>query len=254
MADWKEMPRPETMQILRRHCIALWCVEYPDGAEEPGKADFKVCGGSAFLWQSDRGKFLVTAHHVWAAFRNRILQRPGRCLIFYLDRDHAIPIFRVGRVSVDKDLDLAVLGGPGIENLKLDEKAFFRQPPYPRSKVSTGDRLALCGYPKDLRIEKPYDTIGIVYMQGAAIVGAAGVMIRMLGNPPNKFRSAAVPSLASFELPGASGGPVFAFRPWGIEWVGIVSEGAGPPHYDVIIAPSIVIGDDGKITRPPTMV
>lgn len=254
MADWKEMPRPAIMQILRRYCIALWCVEYPDGAEQPSEADFKLCGGSAFLWQSDRAKFLVTAHHVWAAFRDRILERPGRCLIFYLDRDHAIPIFGVEPVSVDQDLDLAVLTGPGIENLKLDEKAFFRQPPYPRSEVSTGDRLALCGYPKDLRIaERPYNTIGIVYMQGSAIVGAAGLTIRMPGNPPNKFRSTAVPSLSSFELPGTSGGPVFAFRPWGIDWVGIVSAVAGPPHYDVIIAPSRFIGDDGKITRPPTM-
>ena len=157
-------------------------------------------------------------------------------------------------MSVDQDLDLAVLAGPGIENLKLDEKAFFRQPLYPRSEVSTGDRLALCGYPKDLRIaERPYNTIGIVYMQGSAIVGTAGLTIRMPGNPPNKFRSDAVPSLASFELPGASGGPVFAFRPWGIDWVGIVSAVAGPPHYDVIIAPSRFIGDDGNITRPPTM-
>ncbi len=253
MADWKEMSRPEIMQILRRYCIALWCVEYPDGAEQPSEADLKLCG-SAFLWQSDRAKFLVTAHHVWAEFRDRILERPGRCLIFCLDRDHAIPIFGIEPVSVDKDLDLAVLAGPGIENLKLDEKAFFRQPPYPRSEVSTGDRLALCGYPKDLRIaERPYNTIGIVYMQGSAIVGAAGLMIRMPGNPANKFRSAAVPSLASFELPGTSGGPVFAFRPLGIDWVGIVSEGAGPPHYDVIIAPSRFIGDDGKITRPSTM-
>jgi hypothetical protein len=75
MADWKEMPRPAIMQILRRYCIALWCVGYPDGAEPPSEADFELCGGSAFLWHSDRGKFLVTAHHVWAAFRDRILAR-----------------------------------------------------------------------------------------------------------------------------------------------------------------------------------
>ena len=157
-------------------------------------------------------------------------------------------------MSLDQDLDLAVLAGPGIENLKLDEKAFFRQPPYPRSEVSTGDRLALVGYPKDLRIaEQPYNTIGVVYMQGAAIVGSTGHTIRMKGNPPNKFRSATVPSLVSFDLPGASGGPVFAFRPWGIAWVGIVREVGDPPYYDVIIAPSRFIGDDGRIMRPPTM-
>jgi hypothetical protein len=114
-----------------------------------------------------------------------------------------------------------------MEAGELDEEIFVM--PHPRSEVSTDDRLALCGYPKDLRIDEPYDTIGIVYMQGPAIVGAAGLMIRMPGNPPNKFRSADVPSLASFELPGTSGGPVFAFRPWGIEWVGIISEGGGPP-------------------------
>ncbi len=102
----------------------------PRWAEQPSEADLKLCGGSAFLWQSDRAKFLVTAHHVWAEFRDRILERPGRCLIFCLDRDHAIPIFGVEPVSVDQDLDLAVLAGPGIENLKLDEKAFFRQPPF----------------------------------------------------------------------------------------------------------------------------
>jgi hypothetical protein len=254
MPDWKEMPRPEIMLILRRYCIALWCVEYPDGAERPSGTDLEICGGSAFLWQSDRGKFLVTAYHVWAAFRDRIHKQPGRCLVFYLDRDHAIPIFGAKPVSVDEDLDLAVLDGPGIENLKLDSKAFFRQPPHPRSEVSTGDRLALCGYPKDLRIpEMPYNTIGTVYMQGSAIVGASGLTIRMSGNPPNKFRSAAVPSLASLEFAGTSGGPVFAFRPWGIEWVGIVSMGDVPPHYDVIITPSRFIGDDGKITRPQMM-
>jgi Trypsin-like peptidase domain len=252
--DWKEMPRPEIMQILRQYCIALWLVDYPDGAEQSSEVDFKVRGASGFLWQSDRGKFLVTAHHVWAAFLETLRERPGRCLIFYLDRDHAIPIFGAKPVSLDQDLDLAVFGGAGVENLKPDEKAFFRQPPHPRSEVATGDRLGLCGYPKDLRIDdKRYNTIGMVYMQGPAIVGAAGTTIRMPGNPPNKFRSAAVPSLASFDLPGASGGPVFAFRDWGIEWVGIVSAGGGPPHYDVIIAPSRFIGDDGKITRPATM-
>jgi hypothetical protein len=254
MADWKEMPRPETMQILRRYCIAFWCVEYPDGTEQPSEADLNICGGSAFLWQTDRAKFLVTAYHVWAEFRDRIRKRPGRCLIFYLDRDHASPIFGVEPVSEDQDLYLAVLGGSGIETLKLDEKAFFRQPAQPPSAVSTDDRLAILGYPKVLRIsERPFNTIGIAYMQGSAIVGTYGLKIRMLGNPPNRFRSAAVPSLGSFETPGMSGGPVFAFRGSGADWVGIAVEGGVPPHYDVVIAPSRFIGDDGRITRPSTM-
>lgn len=251
MIDWKEMPRPAIMQILRRHCIALWCVEYPDTCEHPSKFEFSVCGGSAFLWQSNCAKFLITAHHVWDTLRERLLKKPEHTLIFYLDRDHAIPIFEMDVLSEDQDLDLAVLTGPGIENLKLDEKAFFRQPPHLRSEVSTDDRLALCGYPKDLRIaEKPYNTVGIVYMQGAAIVGATGQTIRMMGNPPNKFRSDAMPSLPDFELPGTSGGPVFAFRTWGIKWVGIVREVTGPPHNDVIIAPSIFIDENGQIRRP----
>lgn len=254
MTEWKEIPRPEFIKSMMRHCIALWCVEYPDSAEQTNKPEFKVLGGSAFLWQTDHAKFLVTAYHVLAAFRDRIRERPGRYLIFYLDRDHAIPIFESKAISLDEDLDLAVLGGPGIESLKLDDKAFFRQSSHPRSEVCTGDRLGLCGYPKDLRIpEKPWGTIGTVYMQGAAIVGKSGLMIRMLGNTPNKFRSAAVPSLEKFEMPGSSGGPVFAFRPWGIEWVGIVSEGGVPPDYDLVISPSRFIGVDGKITRPQMM-
>src|SRR5262245_11119913 len=113
MADWKVLPRPQVVQNLQRHCIALWCVTDPDDAEQVAASDLSICGGSAFLWQTDRGKFLVTAHHVWAAFRERI-ERLDRCLIFYLDRDHAIPIFGLEVVSVDQDLDLAVLAGPGI--------------------------------------------------------------------------------------------------------------------------------------------
>jgi len=254
MTGWKEMHRPEMMQILRRHCIAFWLIEYPDEVEQPGDVDLNTCGGSAFLWQTDRAKFLVTAYHVWSEFRNRIQKRPNHCLIFYLDRDHAIPIFNLKLVSEDKDLDLTVLGGSGIENLKLDEKAFFQQSAHPASEVSSGERLALLGYPKDLRIsEMPYNTIGIVYMQGSAIVSKYGTKIRMSGNPPNKFRSAAVPSLEKFEMPGTSGGPVFAFRRSGVNWVGIVSEGGMAPHFDVVIALSKFIGGDGKINRPTNM-
>ena len=127
------------------------------------RPNFDVCGGSAFLWQSNRGKFLVLAHHVWAAFRDRILQRPGRHLIFYLDGDHAIPIFGYSPVSVDQDLDLAVLAGPGIENLKLDEKAFFPQPPYARSEVSTGDRLASVAIQKTCVLLKSPTTLLELY-------------------------------------------------------------------------------------------
>ncbi len=254
MADWKEMPRPEIMQILRRHCIAFWCVEYPDESGSSDDAEPHVCGGSAFLWETDRAKFLVTAYHVWNEFRDRLQGRPGRCLIFYLDGDHAIPIFGIKLVSEDQDLDLAVLGGPGIEGLKLDEKAFFRQPDQPTAAVATDDRLAVLGYPKVLRIsEMPYNTIGIAYMQGAAIVGTYGLRIRMHGNPPNRFRSAAVPSLEDFELPGMSGGPVFVFRDPGVDWVGVVSEVGVPPLYDVVIAPSRFIADDGRIVRPSEM-
>jgi hypothetical protein len=242
------------MQVLRRYCIAFWCVYYPDGAEQPSEGNYRLRGGSAFLLQTDRAKFLVTAYHVWAEFRDRILKQPDRCLIFYIDRDHAIPIFGIELVSEDQDLDLAVLGGSGIESLQMDEKAFFRRSAQPPPAVSSGDRLLLLGYPKDHRIsEKFFSTIGIVYMQGSAIVSEYGRKIRMSGDPPNRFRSTGVPSLGSFEMPGTSGGPVFAFWASHVDWVGIVSEGGVASHLDMIIAPSRFIGDDGRITRPPTM-
>lgn len=254
MSEWKESPRPEMLKILRRHCIAFWCVEYLDRTEPKDEVKFKVCGGSAFLWQTEYGKFLVTAYHVWAEFRDRILKQPNRNFIFYLDGDHAVPILGIKVVSEDKDLDLLVLAGAGIEKLQLDEKAFFKQANQASEKVVNGERLALLGYPKDLRIsEQPYNTIGIIYMQGSAIVSEYGFRIRMSGNSPNKFRSSAVPSLESIEMPGSSGGPVFAFRATGIDWVGIVSEGGEAPHFDMVITPSNVISYDGKIIRPPTM-
>ncbi len=119
-----------------------------------------------------------------------------------------------------------------------------------KSMLPSGSKVEIMYGQGGYRTAATYDSVNMVV---TAIVGAAGLTIRMPGNPPNKFRSDAVPSLASFELPGTSGGPVFAFRPWGIDWVGIVSEVGDPPYSDVIIAPSRFIGDDGRIMRPPTM-
>src|ERR1700689_4044785 len=85
------------------------------------------------------------------------------------------------------------------------------------------------------------------YKPGAYIVSEYGLKIRMSGNSPNKFRSAAVPSLRSFEMPRTSGGPVFALRESGIEWVGIVSEGGIAPYFDIVIAPCKFISFDGRI-------
>lgn len=254
MSDWKEVARPEILTFLRQYCIAFWCVEYPEFKEKQSEPKFEICGGSGFLWQTECGKFLVTAYHVWAEFRDRILERPDRNLIFYLDGNHAFPLLNIKLVSEGRDLDLAVLGGPGIELLQLDEKAFFKQPVEVPADVLEADRLALLGYPKVLRIsEAPYNTIGIVYMQGSAIVSEYGLRFRMAGNTLNKYRSSAVPSLEDFEMPGCSGGPVFVFRPGHIEWAGIVSEVGGAPHFDVVIVPSKFIGSDGIIIRPSTM-
>lgn len=249
MSEWIEKPKPEIMRQLERHCVALWLVEYPKEDSNSSKPGIKFIGGSAFLWQSMHQKFLVTAHHVWAEFKERIQSNPERHLIFYLDGDHAIPISKFRIVSENADLDLVVIGGPGIESLKLEKKEFFQQQIMPPGKVSSDDRLAIVGYPKDLRIpEKPYNTIGVMYMQGSAITSEYGLRFRMTGNPPNKFKTSAIPSLNKLSMPGTSGGPVFAFRESRIEWVGIVSEGGEAPHFDFVISPSYFISSDGIIT------
>jgi hypothetical protein len=248
MSNWKEAPTPELLTLLRQYCIAFILADYADNPENPQKTVVSFSGASAFLWQTDQAKFIVTAYHVWEEFRNKLKKRPNGHLIFYLDGDHAIPIFNFEVVSEDKSLDLVVLGGDGIEKLDLKEKAFFHQNNMPPTEVTSGSQIALLGYPKSLRIaEEPYNTIGIVFMFGRAIVSEYGLKIRMLGNTPNKFRSAAVPSLENFEMPGSSGGPVFLIGESGFQWIGIVSEGGQGPDSDLIIVPSKHIGIDGRI-------
>lgn len=252
MTEWQENPeRPPILQLLRPCCLALRFVEYPEGAPSPSRvSDIKMWGASAFLWQSRHSRFIVTAFHVWDELRKQERKLRGRCLICGLDDSHVVPLLQIKAISEDADLDLAVLTVAHIEELSFRGQAFFRQPPNPRLKVSTGDRLAIVAYPNSARFP---NNIGIFYRQAEATVSSTGLTIRVSGEATHKFRNPSVPNPTTTDFAGASGAPVFAFRPWGMEWVGIVREDSGAPNYDVIITPSRFIGDDGVIARPPEM-
>lgn len=208
-------------------------------------------GASAFLWQSSRSRFIVTAFHVWDEFRKQARKLPGRCLICGLDDSHVVPLFPIKAISEDAELDLAVLTIANIENLNFRSQAFFVQSSNQRSKVFTDDTLEIVAYPNSARAP---NNIGILYRQAKATVSATGHTIRVVGEAKHKFRNPSMPDPTSSDFAGASGAPVFTMRPSGlVEWVGIVREDGGPPHYDVMITPSAFIGDDGKIERPPEL-
>jgi hypothetical protein len=251
VSEWQESPeRPPALQQLRPYCLALRFVEYPEGGPNPERSgDIKMWGASAFLWQAPRSRFIVTAFHVWDEIRKQATARRGRCLIAGLDESHAVPFFQMRAISEDAELDLAVLTVAHIEDLNFRGQAFFRQPPE-RLEVSTGDRLAIVAYPNAARFPK---NIGIIYRQAQATVSSTRLTIRVSEEVSRKFRNPSVPDPTSADFAGASGAPVFAFRQSGMEWVGIVREDGGPPHYDVIITPSRFIRDDGIIVRPPEL-
>ncbi len=209
MSEWQENPeRPPLLQLLRPYCLALRFVEYPEGGPSPGRAgEIKTWGASAFLWQSARSRFIVTAFHVWDAFRKEAKKLPGRCLICGLDESHVVPLFPIKAISEDPDLDLAVLTVAGIESLSFRGQAFFAQPANPQSKVSTGDSLVIVAYPNAARFPS---NIGIFYRQAQATVGSSGLTIRVAGEVTHKFRNPSVPNPSSTDFAGASGAPVFA--------------------------------------------
>jgi hypothetical protein len=252
VTEWQENPqRPPLLQLLRPYCLALRFAEYPEGGPDSSPTGgIKMWGASAFLWQSSGSRFIVTAFHVWDALRKEARKLRGRCLICGLDDSHVVPLMPIKAVSEDPDLDLAVLTIPHIESLKFRDQAFFPQPSNPQSKVATGDPIVIVAYPNTARFP---DNIGIFYRQAQAIVGSTGLTIRVAGEPDRKFRNPSVPNPTTTDFAGASGAPVFALRPSGVEWIGIVREDGGAPHYDVIITPSRFIGDDGMITRPPEL-
>jgi hypothetical protein len=254
VTEWNEEPnRPPKLQLLRPYCLALRFIEYPEGGPNPNLiwGGIQMWGASAFLWQSRNSRFIVTAFHVWNEFRKQARRLRGRCMICGLDDSQVVPLFPIKAISEDADLDLAVLTVANIEKLEFSRQAFFSQPSNSGSKVSTGDSLEIVAYSNSAHSP---ENIGILYRRGEATVSSTGTTIRVVGDPPHKFYNPAVPSPTNSDFAGASGAPVFTVRPSGeVEWVGIIREDGGPPHYDVIITPSRFIGEDGIITRPPEL-
>src|SRR5690348_16520794 len=86
-SDWQFREIPAAiLQEVRSHCIPILCTHLKRGRDGSWQtSSLSVCGGSALLWQSRSARFIVTAYHVWAELRRRLLADPAACrmLIFH---------------------------------------------------------------------------------------------------------------------------------------------------------------------------
>lgn len=250
---------PWGQEAIRRSCVPLMYIERGATGKrgQRGKLDarsYKLCGGTALLWESRRAKFIVTAAHVWKEIKSHTQAHPGKCILCFFDGDNPVLILDAHAVSQDDELDIAVISVSGLERFSLNERHFFKQPNRPQLDVLDGDPIALFGHPgKSRDFARKSVGLGSVYLQGRAAVSKSGDKIRLPGNPEMKLMRSGLSPPPDLNYAGVSGAPVFAFRAWGPEWVGVVQEGGNAPHYDIQITPSKFINEDGSITRPANM-
>ncbi len=219
-----------------------------------GSAEAAVVGGSALLWESTEGRFVVTAAHVWNELVRLRRRAGGEGPIFIADETGLLPLNRLAPVDLDDGSDLAVLASPELRALSLSGMAFCPTAVWPIDPVATGEVLAACGYPAGLRYEgRAGIQLGSTFVQHPGVVSANGWMIWM--NPEGRRAGTghAVPRRPRLpHLGGISGAPVFACRRGGPEWVGIVRSGRGtdPADCALLVSPSVLIRADGHLIRP----
>lgn len=157
-------------------------------------------------------------------------------------------------VDIDDDLDLAVFTVNGIRDFNPNGKEFFKTLGWPTPSAEPNDMVVGCGYPGDLRIKRPghLELQMIFWANMSCSTSATGRRILLSGTTGNGvgyYHTNARPK--HLGLPGISGAPIFALRETTLDWVGIVSSGAGKPMegHSIQAVPSRFVGSDGQILR-----
>lgn len=237
------------MQLIRRHCVPLHVV----AADTSSDGALKFIGGSALLWESQVGRFFVTACHVWRELIARVHEPSGKYRMFTYDLNGPVLIHMPTLIDESEELDLAVFTVLGIKNFEPNGKAFLRTLNWPTPPIKSGEMIVGCGYPGKGRMFQNgrWEQHMIVWAHLQCSVSQTGTRLLLdaqAGKGKATYFTKSKPK--ELALPGISGAPLFALRDT-LDWVGVVRSGCGtPPNgYSIQGTPSGFIDQDGRI-RP----
>jgi hypothetical protein len=247
----REEIRQPFMQLIRRHCVPLHAVAVDTSHHSEG--GLKFTGGSALLWESMEGRFLVTACHVWRELVALAQRSSEKYRILTYDLNGPVLIHLPTLIDESEDLDLAVFTVRGIKDFNPNGKVFLQTPNWPTAPAQSGEIIVGCGYTGDKRIFRngQWELQILFWAHGRWDVSQTGTRLLLDGQSgkgkASYFTKSKPKGLA---LPGISGAPLFALRDT-LDWVGVVRSGCGePPNgYSIQATPSSFVGPDGRIRK-----
>jgi len=186
------------------------------------------CGGTAFLWQTMEGKFIVSAAHVWLELVKQRDARRGRMSIGIGMHPRVVSLLEAEPVDINEELDLVVLRAPAEITERMGNKAFYRTNTWPLAPALDGETLGVLGFPGELRRPRGLTIeTNSFYYENMCAVSARSILIGAFQDElpvTVTHTDRAVKPMKSFG--GISGAPVFVLRAGQPVWVGVVKRGA----------------------------
>lgn len=165
----KKSVRNSAFELVRQHCVPLMAISpaakgdwtapaanlKPVSAASVGNGDGgdprnkkpAVAGGSALLWETLEGRFLVTAFHVWSDLMGLVKRPNAKHHLFTFDRSGPVLIVEPTLVSGSEKFDIAVFSVEGIMAYRPLGKTFLRSNTWPNSPVEPGETIIGAGFP-----------------------------------------------------------------------------------------------------------
>jgi hypothetical protein len=195
---------------------------------EHTKKKLWICGGTALLWQTLEGRFIVSAAHVWRGLVKERDGRRGRMSICVGTGQRVVSLLEAEPIDISDELDLVVLRAPPEIDERIGKKAFYRTNTWPLAQAMDGETLGVVGFPGELRRPTGFSVeTNSFYYQNTCAVSARTILIGAFPEEPPEIVthvSRSVKSLKNFG--GISGAPVFALRGDQPVWVGVLKRGA----------------------------
>lgn len=221
---------------------------------EHGKEKLQGCGGTALLWQTLEGRFIVSAAHVWEGLVKERDARGGRMSICVGMGQKVVSLLETEPADISDELDLVVLRAPPEIADRMGKRAFYRTNTWPLPPATDGETLGVLGFPGELRKPTGFTVeTNSFYYENTCAVSARSILIGAFQEEPPvtvTHIDRAVKPLKSFG--GISGAPVFALRGSQPVWVGVLKRGAEGAGIEAGLqaTPSHFIQADGMLRAP----
>ncbi len=195
-------------------------------AEEVAPNTLSTTGGTALFLQTEHGRFLVTAAHVWKEMQKLSAQPGGRFTIAVSSGSHLISLRDAEVVDQDEILDLTILRSPRITEAILQGNQFYQPLRLPPPPLIAGEIVGFIGFPGQLREIKGLHISPLSwYLEHPCYPGIGDKFMIPGFGEERQLVNHVEQAPAVDDVGGSSGAPVFAYRDGRVELVGVVTEG-----------------------------